>query len=254
MIGPPERLGPTTLPADPGIDIVPIKPAHRPLRVLIEPAAATSADPAELHAWQQLRTINPRLFDGPILALSRLELHHRRLVARRDRYRRLAVQPGIKTGVTLLGITGVLIARDEADREHVLLGQRSAETRQYGGLWECAPSGGLDDPGTDAAELDEAALRDQLHHELAEELDLSLQLRSAPIEPVAIVRDHAAASVDLVFRVEAGRLDVAAPRPSTVGWEYQAARWVSREELARLADAGALIPPTRALARWFAWI
>ncbi len=132
----------------PGITIWPIREDVR-LNVSIDGAAPEADERTEQKieaTWAKLTEANPRLFDGPILALAQFNPATGAVVCRRDTYRRLTVQGEVETGVVLMAVNGVITARDRAGVEHVLLGRRSVSTRMYGGMWELIPAGGLEPP------------------------------------------------------------------------------------------------------------
>ncbi len=77
-------------------------------------SARTETDPAVEQAWAEIRQSNPRSFNGPILALESFDPEGPTIRVRRDEYRRFAVQPGVPTGVVLLGVS-VLCRNDLTD-------------------------------------------------------------------------------------------------------------------------------------------
>ncbi len=231
--------------------VTPINPELAPVRVLI--SAPPPADSPEIcsdieRRWAELHTANPRCFDGPILAIERFDPATNTVHARRDGYKRLAVQPQVETGVRILSVTGVLTALDGRGRACALLAQRSPQTRVFGGLWELAPSGGIDPPGgATAMELGE--IRSQLGKELREELGLELDVSRA--RPIALCADEAGRSVDIVLRLDTGSaidaLDIGADR----AWEYTGVRWIELGKASAFAreHADELIPSARDLLR-----
>jgi len=212
-------------------------------RIEIAPDPPPDADDRVERRWAELLRENPRHFDGPILSVDSFEsgvVH-----ARIDRYKRLAVQPEVPTGVTLLAATGVITAQ-EAGREFALMIHRHAQTRHYGGMWEFGPSGGIDPTGaTRLAIADIVAL---LQRELAEEAGLTDPL----LEPrvACVYLDEASTSFDVVVRA---RLD----RPVTelvasagaLDWDASDARWVDVADLAAFIESEPMIPPTIPVAR-----
>ncbi|MEL6740035.1 MAG: hypothetical protein AAFP26_05210 [Planctomycetota bacterium] len=232
------------------------------LVVEIEPDHAAPADPAVEAAWDQRRAANPRLFNGPVLAWASdpLAFDGRTVRARRDEYRRLAVQPDIATGVMQLSVTGVVIAPDHAGRPYVCLARRAPSTRIYGGLWELAPSGGVDPPPAGDRTLDAADLFAQLMLELTEELGLAIE--PDPGTPICVVTDPVAMSADVVIRVDAVRpveelVAGADASPRASRWEYDAVRWIAVDEVGafvRAAGREAVIPPTLDVLEHLGWI
>jgi 8-oxo-dGTP pyrophosphatase MutT (NUDIX family) len=208
-------------------------------------------------AWASLCAVNPRLFDGPILSVLSLDPDAGTITARRENYRWLAVQDTVPTGVRQLGVTGVIVGRDAAGRPHVLLGRRAPQTRSHGGLWELAPSGGLDPPpGEAAVTLGRADVLGALARESREELGLDADWSSAAI--VALYRDDRAHNDDLVARLDLpAPIDPRSPPRLTGGaWEYTGARWAPTHRIAdpTAALAGRFRPPSLALMRLFGWI
>jgi 8-oxo-dGTP pyrophosphatase MutT (NUDIX family) len=207
--------------------------------------------------WERMRAENPRLFDGPILSVERIE-PGREIVCRPSSYRMLAVQPptagGVETGVEQLSVTGAVLGRNEGKQECVLLGRRGRRTRIYGGMWELAPSGGIDPP-RGRVSLCEADLIAQLQTELREETGLDAALRVLGVW--AVCHDLVAHSYDVVFvcRVPIA-WTTAGLEIKPEAWEYEAVRWVPLARLKQFdqENAAEIIPPTRALFRFFGWV
>jgi hypothetical protein len=180
----------------------------------------------------------------------------------RDEFKRLAVQPQVRTGVQILSITGAITARDAAGREYALLGRRGRGTRIYGGMWELGPAGGIPPPHLSSKRLNEDAAAAHVMEEAEEELGLSL--RRDDIGPVRlIVRDTIAHSDDLTFWVrheEAGSWERLSKQLGTAratqAWEYEETRWVALQELAAFdeTDADEIIITSRAVFRGLGWI
>lgn len=259
----------------PQMEVIPIRLSDGAVCVSIAKDARTPNSAAVDAAWTKLVATNPRYFDGPILSVVHLPhealaeaLHDAptrsrqaeeptptprfEILARRDRFARLAVQPGVATGVRILSVTAVLLARDGAQREWVMLGRRSHSTRVYGGMWELGPSGGLHDPPAAVRSLDHDAILSHLADEVLEEAGLHVTDGQA----VAIARDHKAMSDDIVFACDVGPLEDASTKAHAANWEYDEVRWIATDSLAPF-DAlheHAIIPPTRALFRSFGWI
>lgn len=217
-------------------------------RVRIDPGSRAPA-PGESEAWADLCALNPRLHNGPILAVRALAHRERSafIHAGIDGYRGLAVRAhrGISTGVELLAVTGVLVCRTPTPL--VLVAKRSESTSSYPGMWELGPAGGIDPPTEGVVELDARALLGQLEREIAEELSAPPAITRAEI--VGVVRDRAACSLDIVAMVEVSA--AVAHAPDERRWEYAQASWVGVEDLARM-DGPAMIPPSRALIRLLA--
>jgi hypothetical protein len=233
-------------------------PAGAPVAVRVEVGPAAGAegsggrDAAVEAEWARMRRDNPRLFDGPVLSVVRMDVGSG-IVCRRDTYRRLVVQPVVPTGVEQLSVTGVIVGPDGSGQEAVLLGRRGRGTRMYGGMWELAPSGGLDPPAPGRAELSMDDLRAQLLRELREEVGGPLACSLADARVAAVLHDAAARSYDLVLRCRAGRAaDAHGPAER---WEYDSVRWLSLAGVAGFdrGHAAEIIPPTRALFRVLGW-
>jgi hypothetical protein len=225
-----------------GVNIV---PWDGPLRVEIRDVEPPPPDPRADARWRELTAANPRLFNGEILAVARVD--HGLIRVRRDEYRRLCVQPEVPTGVEQLSVTGVVLARNARGLECVMLGRRGHATRMYGGLWELGPSGGVDAPPQDGSELTTPDLIAQLGRELREEAGLDAPLSDARVR--CLTRDAAAMSLDVVIECRLPRTD-----PPSESWEYDQAAWVPLPELRAFARRHDLIGTTRALLAWFGWI
>jgi 8-oxo-dGTP pyrophosphatase MutT (NUDIX family) len=239
----------------PFTEVFPI--ALGPLTVIISRAAPPANSGAVDAAWAKLIARNPRYFDGPLLSVVSLgpastEQPSNEIFVRRDRFSRLAVQPGVMTGVRILSVTAVLVARDAGGAEHVLLGRRGTGTRIYAGMWELGPSGGLHDPPAAVESLDQAAVFSHLADEIAEEVGLHVDHGT----PVCVARDHFAMSDDIVFTCEVGPLEDARGKASAANWEYSEVTWLPVAEAARFDEEHArdIIAPTRALFRMLGWL
>lgn len=231
----------------------------RRLTIEIEPGDKDAGLDAEMEAevdaaWEKICTANPRAFDGPILAFVSADPANNIVRARRDNYRRLAVQPEIGTGITLLGVTGVLEARDRAGVGHVLLGLRSHATRVFGGMWEFGPSGGVEPPEIGQASMDAGDLWGSLVGEIREEIGLPTGCDQSP--PIGLLCDPSGQSVELVFRVslletveELAAMIEASDRSQR--WEYDAVRWVAIGGLGSFAATSPCIPSTAGLIELF---
>lgn len=234
--------------------VVEVGPRGVSVRILAP--AADSADPQIDAAWRELTAANPRLFDGPVLLVDRLEddmIH-----ARPGRYRTLATAALLGRHVRSLGVQGVVIGRDRAGQPHVLFGRRSGDTRIYGGQWENAPSGSLEPPRHESPTLALPDLARALAAEGTEEL--GIDLADAEVHIRALLDDAAAQSLDLVLQVSLrGIID---PRGSVCAladnrrWEYLDTAWVRIDDLRdwNRGSAAALSPPTAALMQWFGWL
>lgn len=206
-------------------------------------------------AWRKMVDANARLHDGPIWTV--VDASATRLTVRADQYKRLAIQDDAEIGdlgVRQLGVKGLLIGQDHAGTPRLLIARRGSETRIYAGMWEIAPSGGVDPrsaptPATIAAALSE---------ELREELGLEMPPGVAPAA-VALVDDPIARSIDVLLRVDWPT--VVSPRAGLCGqetcsWEYVDAVWISQDEVGEFAmrSLSAISPPTRAVLAWMGWL
>ncbi len=231
-------------------------PPERGLRIRIEqhpPGPARPEVSARIESeWARQSAANPRLFDGPVLSVVRMEPGED-IRVRRDSYKRLAVQPAVETGVEQLSVTGVVLCRDAAGTDRVFVGRRSRQTRIYGDMWELGPSGGVDPPSWNRAELAEADLIFQLQREFAEETGYAAPL--SDIRAHAICQDQVARSCDIVFVC---RVDDPGPSPAADAerWEYDRFQWIPLASIPELYQlhGGQIIPPTRALFRFFGWL
>lgn len=196
---------------------------------------------------------NPRLFDGPILALHAIDPASTTLHARPDRFAHVAcARQDRAVPTTILSVTGIVRATVDG-RPCVLLARRGGATRSYPGMWEFAPAGGLH-AVHGPAHLGLEHVLSTLRDELAEEVGITAALQTPAVR--AVVLDGLARSADIV--VEAWLAGT--PRPVTPAgehhWECQAARWQPIETLgAFLGQApGGVIAPTLAIARHMGWI
>lgn len=233
-----------------------MKVGPRGISVRIPAPAADSADPQIDAAWRELTAANPRLFDGPLLLVDRVEddvIH-----ARPGRYRTLATATMLGRTVRSLGVQGVVIGRDRAGQPHVLFGRRSDDTRIYGGRWENAPSGSLEPPRHNPPTLALPDFARALAAEGTEEL--GIDLADAEVHIRALLDDATAQSLDLVLHVALrGIID---PRGSACAladhrrWEYLDTAWVRIDDLRawHRDSKPALSPPTAALMRWLGWL
>jgi hypothetical protein len=250
-----------------GVEVYPLSPeaTRGGLRVSLSPEAGPETDAAVEDAWAAMCKQNSRLYDGPVLSVLGLDAGQGgidAIRAGRDTYKRLVVQPAVKTGTELLAVTGVLTARDGHGREWTLLIRRGKGTRIYGNMWELGPSGGIDLPGlalTPQAQgpvsIGTAEILDQLKSEMHEEIGSDWPIGVS--RPVALVRDLKACSIDIVVWVELDApVETMRPGGSIADWECAEAKWVRVSGLPDFdrENAGEIIAPTRALFRTFGWV
>ncbi|MCW5754668.1 MAG: hypothetical protein KIT24_08200 [Phycisphaeraceae bacterium] len=241
----------------PGVHL--LTPEIAPLRLAftLEPPSPATPDPALDSAWAQRMQANPRLFPGPILTvvdLARAGPSHITLRCRPDTYDRFAVQPEYATGVRLLAVTGLLID-ERAASPRVLLARRSREVHTYPGCWELAPAGGVEPPPPGAS-LSLDLLCRQLQAEFREEFGLDDTAPPLPpAEALAIARDQATFSDDIVLRVALCDEHITAINRAVRQWEYDDLFWLSRQDAPAWlrAHAAETIPPTLAVLHWLGW-
>ncbi len=218
------------------IRLWPITQLH--LETVPPPAEDPSLIPQIESHWRSMLAASPRLHDGRIVRVLACEPPTLRVAF--DTYKRFAVGAVVPTGVLALGISGV-VTRRRNDRDEILLGRRSPQTRIYGDLCETAPRGGVDASPT-ATELTLSDIIRQFHEELHEETGI---VATATPRPIAVVLDEFARTYDVILRVEVPADTEAAPRE----WEYTQTAWKTLPE-ARETDT--LSPPTRSLIDWLA--
>lgn len=233
------------------------------LTIDIRPAPSSwpggQADAIE-RRWALMVAGNPRLYSGPLLSVVTIDHELGTIHAVRDEFKRLAVQPQVKTGVQILSVTGAITAKDNRGEPHVLLGRRGRTTRIYGGMWELGPAGGIPPPHASVSTLHESDAMRHLMEEAEEELGLTLE--PASIRPASLyVRDTIANSDDLTFLIEhpdpLDRVAAAlAQSRATQAWEYEETRWVALADLAAFdrAHSGEIIITTRAAFRGLGWV
>ena len=190
--------------------------------------------------WQEsLQDTGRRLFNGVCHSL--VEFDGERIVLQPIDYKLLIANrsdPEIESRLPLrpLGVTGLSLCRDG-----IVLGKRSGELALNGGLWEAAPSGGLDKPDPEAV----------LFEELLEELGLepgTVRTR----ELVGLVEDTDSGEADLVFKLalDVGRSHVVSAHGRNATLEYDDIAIVPVENLARfLASTDALLPALEPMLR-----
>ena len=235
-----------------------------PLRIDIDHASPTGL-PEEAEAevqrrWAALRHENPRLHDGRILSVAALDADRGHVNATVGSFKHLAVQgDGLDLGVRLLGVKAVILARDAAGHEHVLLARRGTETRIYGGMWEVAPAGGIDPPPVGVASLSTSEVIATVRHEARDELGLALDVADARL--LAIARDDTAHCYDFFCAltwpeiIDPRRGLICAASAEANDWEYLDTVWLPRREADQFDrdHAAAIVGPARAVLRWMGW-
>lgn len=206
--------------------------------------------------WREMCARNPRLYDGPLLAVTGFDGARNRVECARSTFRWLAVRQSVETGTTILSVTGVLTGRDGSGEPHVLLARRSAQTRIYHGMWEFAPSGGVPPPREGAERVEVGEVLEALASEGEEELGVDLRAHLGEAAIPALTVDELAHSVDLVVRVDLPR-PIEPRRGVCAGerWEYSDAAWVRLRDVPGFVreHGEAIIGPTVALLRHFGW-
>lgn len=216
--------------------------------------ALTPAQLAELdRRWDAACAANPRLHDGPIVSVHGLDAVTGRLTLGPETFKRLVVQTdALDLGVRLLGVKGLLIAPDRRGTPHTLIARRGRQTRIYGGLFELAPAGGVQQ--TPSHTLASANLVTTLVDEAREEVGLFIDPAAA--RAIAFVEDETARCVDAIVRADLrGPIDPATP-PTTPdqshAWEYSESRWVPLAAADALSRDATLVPVARIVLRWLA--
>ncbi|MEO1008865.1 MAG: NUDIX hydrolase [Planctomycetota bacterium] len=225
-----------------------ILPLRRPPTVVVA-GPRPARDPGIAERWRAATEANPRLFDGPILAITAIDAASATLHARLDRFAHLVCPRAAVVPVSILSITGIIEAQ-AGRRPVVLAGRRGRSTRSYPGMWEFGPSGGLE-AADDARVLGQPDLLRTLRRELHEEVGIAHPLRDARV--VGIVPDPGARSVDVLVRA---RLEGDPPPlrpPREHAWEYDEARWIPIADLPAFLDHEPVIGPMIATARWLGW-
>lgn len=196
-------------------------------------------------AWQELVSTNPRLYDGPILVVERIEGPV--IYVRRDRYRTLATASMLNRSVRALGVQGVVIGRDSTGKAHLLCGHRSPDTRIYGGMWENAPSGSV----TLQESVTELRVPDLTQVLLTEGLEeLGFDFSNAAVRSLGVLDDPFARSLDVVLELDL--YDAINPRVAMCvyaadrRWEYIDSKWIALRIARGWADnhRNAVSPPT----------
>lgn len=152
---------------------------------------------------------------------------------------------GLFDGVEAVGVSGLSVL-GEGGRRAVALGRRTTSVAQYPGLWECIPSGGVDDSyARPDGTVDFAAM---LLHEFVEEACLAAD-RVQRVTPFAVIYDSLARTYDICCE-----LDVRATQAELIhavrgSHEYSDVMIVPEDELAqcvkRLGEE--LVPLSRAM-------
>ena len=160
-----------------------------------------------------------------------------------EQYKNHAVRDSINHGISILAVTGVLVARNGNQRKY-MIGKRSPSTHRYGNQWEFGPCGGVDVPAPDIDSLDFDAIVGELGREAMEEAGIDLS--GASSSPIALVHDDAVGSVDIAILVELAEIP-----PLELSWEYVEQAWVTLRELIQRIESNPdqFIPTAVAIAQ-----
>lgn len=222
-------------------------------------AGATEAPaPGDVRArrrWDEQVAGNPRLHDGPIWSVRSVNPGTGLISVSPDRYWRYAVRPTIGTGVTMLAVRGVVTGLDSAGVEHVLIGQRSAQTRIYGELWEVVPGGGVPGEKSGGGIPGVGDLLSHLMLEAREEAGITVEPGECRF--VGFCHDTYAGGFDVLMHVAlTASLEDVRRGMGVRDWEHSHVRWMPVREAAAFdaSDAGRISPPTRAIFRSLGWV
>ncbi|HLO41284.1 MAG TPA: hypothetical protein VK176_09695 [Phycisphaerales bacterium] len=205
--------------------------------------------------WHEMQSANPRLHDGPIWSVHSFDPQHGIIAISPDSYSRYAVRPSVGAGVAMLAVRGMITAHDSRGCVHILMGQRSPQTRIYGDMWEVIPGGGVPRLEEDSPRL--PAMHDLLVHlatEAREEAGLEVPLSACRVE--AFCDDTYAGGFDVLIGVRLeGDLDAIKNAMGERDWEHRQLRWLAVDEIAAfdMAMAAMISPPTRAIFRYRGW-
>lgn len=208
-----------------------------------EPSGVPAREDEIERAWMDLCARNPRLFAGPICAVTRFDPAQWSLRWRTSTYKHLVVQASVRTGTWQLSVTALLMLGSE----RVVLGKRSGHVHTYPGMWEFGPSGGVDPPAS--GRLDDAALIEEARREIREELSIDVPGRA---EILGVFRDSGAHSYDVLVRFTLDARGVTAGED----WEYDDVACVPVGEFSTRVRGlpGGLCPPTRGVAIALGWL
>ena len=190
-------------------------------------------------AWADLCAKNPRYFNSPMLSFDSAAAKNSKICASMRPYMHHAVRDTIDVGISLLAVTAVLIVEDR-----VLIGQRSAHSHRYGGLWELGPSGGIDVPEHSDL-IDRQGLLAEAVREVEEEAGFVPNIIRSDV--VALIHDHGVGSTDLAVVME-----IESPESLSINWEYDDTKWLTLSELVDWCQKrpDQIIPTTVSLARF----
>jgi hypothetical protein len=226
----------------PGVEVFGLSDA----RVEIDEALTPELSDAVRTKWSEMCARNSRLHDGMILSVTSVDADLGVIHATRDRYARLAVHPSVRTGVRLLSVTAMLVAKDGGGMPHIFFGKRGAQVARYPEMWEMGPSGGLAVPAANIRDIGLSFIVNHMTDEIEEEIGIDAS--TFVMQPIAYVRDHNVMSDDIVLRVECEcPLEDLAAR---INWEYSSTRWIPASVIGRFGVEADVIATTRALIRF----
>lgn len=222
-----------------------IESIKEPLRIVINrtPRVHEQAEAIE-SAWQGLCADNPRYFNGSMLAFDSYDPSTGVIRASVEQYKHHAVRDAVDVGISLLAVTAILCAPDDAQDAGVyLLGKRSPELHRYGGLWELGPSGGVDVPRIKKT-LKLKYICAEIAREIKEEIGVTVSNR--PHGARALIHDDAVGSTDIAIAIVLDHV----PSIKT-NWEYIQTKWMTLDDLYEWTQTHPeeLIPTTVGLAQ-----
>ena len=198
--------------------------------------------------WAAARAERPGLFDGRQLVVTAFRDEGPRLsvdVAEVPYRFFYAQHRGVPLGLTALGVTGVVLPRDDDGGDgptsvrgratRVVLGRRSPGVTQHVGAWELIPAGSLSGERVGADGV--VDVRGQFLEELDEELGVSAE-RVERLEVLGIVESIDDAVLDVAISVELRASDAELAVVSATRPEYEVIRVEAAAEIE--AELGAV--------------
>ena len=198
-----------------------------------EPALSGDMERTVAGLWAEQQAKSGNLFDGRMFSVS--QLGENRITGGFIGYRRFVaqtLQPELfdQLKVRSLAVSGFMTCPDG-----VVFGRRGETMLQDGGLWELAPSGGVDGQArTGNGGID---LQGQILREMEEETGLTPD-QTTSVELWCLVEDDQSHVIEAVLRitVTAGRQAILAAHGSTSGGEYSAMEVVPTVALAAFME------------------
>ncbi len=215
------------------LSVRPLNPAVAIRADTPEPALSGGMERTVADLWAEQQAKSKNLFDGRVFSVS--QLNENRISGGLIGYRRFVaqtLQPDLfdQLKVRSLAVSGFMTCPDG-----VVFGHRAETMLQDGGLWELAPSGGVD--GQARTGDDRIDLQGQILQEMEEETGLTPN-QVASVEPWCLVEDDQSHVIEAVLRitVTAGRQAILAAHGSTSGGEYSAMEVVPAAALAAFME------------------